>query len=181
MIHGTGQTRRRRTPDTSGQRSFMHLREQELGPSAPLPVARRLAHEEAVAKVDERGAGSVDPVRDEAVGRIKSELMGFLSRRGLGREVTGVDFTNWLDACGLRPDPKVLDLRVTGGWWRTLMHKGVLSLVGYRPNGGGKGSEYSSTPRPFYRIDRLPTLRDLDAAPITAPTPDPDPHRRPAA
>lgn len=139
---------RQQAAPPGGQLGFEHLGASERPPArAPLDQRRREHARELAGHVQR--THSADPSRERALSAIRRELLYFVRCLGVGRQFQAVDFTARLDELGLRPDPRVLDMRVVGGLVKHLESVGIIRAVGTQPTGSAK---YHSTTRPVYEV-----------------------------
>lgn len=140
---------------TPTQRTFEHLRNEQLGPRAARPgaVPRGLAQADARDLAD-RTAESTDPARAAALYALKCLFRAYLASVGVGATFQTVYFTRWLDQTAQRPAD--LDLRCMGGIIGPLLRRGDLVAVGYQPDGGNPHTGHQSASRPVFRIARIP-------------------------
>ena len=94
-------------------------------------------------------------------GAIKSELAAFLRTLSIGDEFQSIDFTRRLYRNGLIGSGGP-DLRCLGGLMIALRGAGVITQVGYRPDGGNPYTNHHSAVRPVYRLASLDQLTDLN-------------------
>jgi hypothetical protein len=92
---------------------------------------------------------------------IKAELAAFLRTLPIGDEFQSIDFTRRLYRNGLVGTGGP-DLRCLGGLMIALRGAGVITQVGYRPDGGNPYTNHHSAVRPVYRVISLDKLINLN-------------------
>lgn len=93
------------------------------------------------------------PERNRKVLKLRWLLWKFIRTHDLGHEFQAVDFSHW--AAQQPQFEEGVDLRSTGGMFRTMVSAGVLEQIGFRNNGGNRDSNYNGTPRTVYRVAHL--------------------------
>jgi hypothetical protein len=108
---------------------------------------------------------AANKARSEAMSIVAGGLADFIHQLGVGAEFQGVDFTTRMYQLKLWPDTSVFDRRATGAMYKRLMTRGVIEIVGYRPDGGCKHTDHNSSVRPVFKI-----LRTTNRAEVLGPS-----------
>jgi hypothetical protein len=93
------------------------------------------------------------PERNRKVLKLRWLLWTYIRVHDVGHEFQAVDFSHWASKQPQLDDD--IDLRSTGGMFRTMVSAGVLEQIGIRNNGGNKDTGYNGTPRAVYRTAHL--------------------------
>lgn len=138
----------------STQLDFNHLAAQEAPPRPASAGACAVAREEAQPVVEAAATG-YSPAREAELERIRACLRQYIRHIGVGTQFQAVDFSAWMHRCGSPPDESIVSRTCTGGMFKSLVHRGVLEVVGLRNNAGNPSTGYESTPRSLYIVRRL--------------------------
>jgi hypothetical protein len=119
-----------------------------------LPKPGRRVHDLGIRVIESTSSPNTpSPERNRKVLKLRWLLWTYVRIHEVGHEFQAIDFSHWASAQPQYDDD--IDLRSSGGMFRTMVNAGVLEQIGFRNNGGNKKTGYHGTPRAVYRTAHL--------------------------